>query len=78
MKKQKLRKIMIVIEETGTDGGQGFNVYLLGDKERFGDKTLKAKDLSPAEFWGSKLFNICIDALKQAGVVQTERNTTAH
>ncbi len=67
----KKRKLMIVVEETGTDNGRGFNVYLSGDTERL--KTLKnEEDMSPAEFCGSKIFIICADAIKKSGVVQRE------
>lgn len=61
------RRIEIVIEETGEENGKGFNVYLSGDKERIGK--VKEDDMSPAEFWGSKLFLICTNALKQSGAV---------
>ncbi len=69
---KKFRKLIIVFEETGTHDGKGFNVYLDGDRDRL--KTITdPHDLSPAEFWASKLFSICIGLLKEAGVVQSKR-----
>lgn len=65
----KKRRLMIVIEETGADGGKGFNLYLSGDKERLG--TISPDNYSPAEFWASKLFTICCDAVTLAGSVKT-------
>lgn len=67
--KKKLRKLMIVIEETGSDGGKGFNVYMAGDKERIGK--IDYDQMSPAEFWGSKLFSIVVDVIRRAGAVKT-------
>lgn len=69
MEKPKLKTIMIVIEETGTADGQGFNVYLAGDKERIDQ--VDPKKYGPAEFWASKLFRICCNVLMETGVVQT-------
>jgi len=69
MSKKKLKKVMIIIEETGSDGGAGFNVYLGGDKGRI--HKLPNDQLSPAEFWGKKLFEICCHALGQTGVVKS-------
>ncbi len=71
-----LKRVMIIIEETGEeihddkgpDGGPsvGFQVRLSGDTEKFG-KGLPSAQLSAAEFWGFKLFDICRNALIQAG-----------
>lgn len=66
----KHKKLMIVIEENGQQNGKGFNVYLDGDKERVG--TIPKEDLSPAEFWGSKLFEIVLNVMRQTGAVHTE------
>lgn len=58
------KKIMIVVEEDV--GGHGFNVYMAGDKERM-QKGISPDEMSAAEFWGSRLFSICIEAVKQTG-----------
>jgi hypothetical protein len=63
-----MRKILIVIEETGEGEGMGFNVHLAGDKERIGK--VPDSELGPAEFWGSNLFHVCVQVLQQAGVIR--------
>ncbi len=63
------RKLMIVVEENGDNDGKGFNVHLEGDKERLG--TVPESELTAAEFWGGKLFNVCIGVLSQSGAVKT-------
>lgn len=72
MAKPKLRKIMLVVEETGernADGSQPFNVYLAGDKERIG--YVPKEMLSAAEFWAQSFLGICMGAMKQSGALQT-------
>jgi hypothetical protein len=64
----KRRKLMIVIEETDDQGN--FNVYMSGDKERFGH--VPDDQLSAVEYWGRALFSICIGMLKESGVIRTE------
>jgi len=61
---------MIVIEETGGGkDGDEFNMYLTGDTERL--STIKDTDeMSPAEFWGSQLFQICQQALVNSGALK--------
>lgn len=76
MTETKRRKVMIVVEETGANDGRGFNVYLSGDKDRIGK--IQDVDLSPAEFWGSRLFQICIDACLKAGAVKTVDKKGVH
>lgn len=61
-----MKKLMIVIEES--ENGE-FNCYLSGDKERIGK--IPDEHLGPAEFYGSKLFSICIGVLKQSGAVKS-------
>lgn len=63
----KLKKIKIVIEETGSDDGKGFILYMEGDKERIG--RISENELGAAEFWGSKLFSICVSAVTKANAV---------
>jgi hypothetical protein len=63
------KKILIVVEEA--IDGNGFNVYMDGDKERI-SAGIETALMTPAEFWGSKLFGICVMALRQHGAVQKE------
>ena len=65
-----LRKVTIVIEETGEQGGKGFNVYMGGDSERL-LAGIQPEQMSIAEWWGSKLFSICCHALRQANVINS-------
>lgn len=65
----KLRTLKIVIRETGKDSGEGFEVFLEGDKERI--PTIAEDRMSPAEYWGCALFDICVERLKSAGAVKT-------
>ena len=69
-----LKKISIVIEEDGSSDGKGFKVYLDGDKHEMKGK--KEDEMSPAEFWASKLFMICAHALRTTGAKKTETKTT--
>jgi hypothetical protein len=66
---KKRRKVMIVIEEIGP--GDEFNVYMEGDIDRLKDKTFPDDKLSTAEFWGSRLFSICVNAINSAGALKT-------
>lgn len=74
----KLRSLSIMIVENGKGDGQGFDVFLKGDTERLlkfqkQGKTMGevAEEMSPAEFWGTTLFSLCVDALRQANVIKT-------
>ncbi len=62
------RKLMIVIEDNGQDGGKGFDVYLAGDKDRIGK--IPEEQLGPAEFWGAKLFQICGKIVSDTGAAK--------
>lgn len=62
----KGRKVMIVFEETG---GNGFNVYVSGLWRPL--KGVPDDDRSPAEFWGSRMFAIVANVMKEAGAIQT-------
>lgn len=64
------RKLMIVVEDTGSDNGKGFNVYLAGDVERLSDKSIPDDKLCPAEFWASRIFGIAIQLLQATGIVK--------
>lgn len=69
---EKLRKILIVVEETGEKDAKGddkFIVYLDGDKERIGRTDID--HLSAAEFWGLKLFQICGEAIRKSGALES-------
>lgn len=63
-----LRRVTIVFEETGEEGGSGFNAYLAGDKDRI--PFVPVDELSPAEYWGGATFSLCIQAMREAGVIQ--------
>ena len=65
----KRRKVMIVIEEIGA--GDEFNVYMEGDIDRLKDVTFPPDKLSTAEFWGSRLFSICVDAINKTGALKS-------
>lgn len=68
MSEQKLKRTMIVIQENGEHGGKGYNVTFEGDTDRIG--TVPDEDLTPAEFYGSKLFQICTNVLNDIGAVK--------
>lgn len=67
-----MKTVKIVIEETGvnTPEGKGFQVYLEGD---IANIQLGVDDdlLSPAEFWGKKLFGICGAVLQETGALKS-------
>lgn len=71
---EKRKRLIIVIEEDGSQDGKSFNVYLDGDKERIG--MIPDKDLSPAEWWGGRLFQVCVDSMRASGCVQNEQDRT--
>ena len=66
MSDAKLRKISLVIEDTGEHEGKGFKFYMEGDKERL--SSLADDDLGPAEFYGKHLFVICTGILNKGPV----------
>lgn len=66
--RKKKRKVLLIIEDTGEHEGDGFRFYMGGDKERL-NGTLTAEELGPAEFWGSALFNVCVQTLNAAGAL---------
>jgi hypothetical protein len=61
------RTLKIVISENGENNGNGFGVFLEGDKERIG--SVPTKKLSPAEYWATRLFGACMRELQEAGVI---------
>lgn len=56
------KRVMIVFEETG---GAGFNVYLEGQTK--GIRLSEGEDLSPADFYASRMLSIVVDRLKVSG-----------
>lgn len=69
------KRVCIVFEESGEHGGKGFNVYLEGLSLEATTMTSQEQidKLSPADFWGLRMFQICIELMKKAGVVYEER-----
>lgn len=72
---QPPKRVSIVFEENGTHGGKGFNVYLTGlSPEAVAiintmDSEAIVNKLSPAEFWASRMFNVCGTVLFEHNVV---------
>lgn len=61
------RRVMIVFEETG---GAGFNVYL--DGQTPGIKVHESGDeLSPADFYASRMLAIVVGHLEKVGALKT-------
>lgn len=59
------KKICIMVEEE--HGDDKFKVYLDGDIHRL-KKNIPSEFMTPAEFWASRLYWICVEAMKAAGV----------
>lgn len=74
---RKLRKLMIVVEDTGEHGGKGFNVYLDGDIDRL-QAGIAVDDRSPAEHWGLELFRVCGEIITQTGTGREIKKEDAH
>lgn len=70
----KLKKVMIVIEETGprdpVTGNQPFDVYMAGDLEELPPEGYEDTG-SAANYWGQRLMAICGRVLRETGVVKT-------
>lgn len=69
-----MKKVMIVFEETDSNDvnkGQGFNVYLAGEKDRIGK--IPTDQLSAAEYWAYHCFQIVIGAINRTGAVKSVR-----
>jgi hypothetical protein len=60
------RRVMIVFEETG---GAGLNVYLEGQTKGIRVHT-PGDDLSPADFYASRMLAIVVEALTKAGALR--------
>ncbi len=63
------RRVSIVFEETG---GAGFNVYLDGQTKgiRLDDP---GDDLSPADFYATRMLNIVVAHLQKVGAFKVSR-----
>ena len=67
------KTISIVFTETGPKdsfGKQPFNVFMEGFPDESRNK--KDEDLSAAEFWAKKMFDIVVHNLKESGVVNSQ------
>lgn len=67
--KKKKRKILLVVEDTGQYDGDGFVFYMAGDKERLDKGLMEPEKMCPAEFWGMKLFSVCVGALNESNAL---------
>jgi hypothetical protein len=61
------RRVSIVFEETG---GEGFKVYLDGASKGI-DLTASGEDLSPADFYASRMLLIVTAKLKEVGALSS-------
>ena len=64
------RRVSIVFEETG---GSGFNVYLEGQTKGINVHDA-GDDLSPGDFFGSRMFAIVGAKLRELGAIDDPRN----
>jgi hypothetical protein len=62
------KRVCIVFEETS---GKGFQVYIEGLSPEANEMTPEEqmKKLSPADFWGMRMFQICAGIMCESGVV---------
>jgi hypothetical protein len=70
------KKVYIVVEETGerdANGNQPFNIYLEGVKPEELNNVPMEK-WRTADFWGFKLFQICKNAVLQAGAAAPRKD----
>lgn len=65
------KRVCIVFEETGEHAGKGFNTYLEGLSKEAETMTTQEQltKLSPADFWGLRMFQICSGIMHEAGVI---------
>lgn len=70
-----LKRVSIVFVETGEADGKAFDVYLDGADAAWNALTPDEQlhQLSPAEFWGLRCFQICADMMQKTGVIKTVR-----
>lgn len=66
------KKVSIVIEEIEETGGKRFCMYLEGLSPEANKMTTEEqmKELSPADFWGLRLFRICVGIMNDTGVIR--------
>lgn len=80
--KLPLKRVSIVFDENESHGGKGFNVYLEGLSPQAvaiinsGKSEEMIDKLSPAEFWASRMFNICVSIMFNQGVVQSVQRSS--
>ena len=68
------KKLKIVFADTG---GKNFNFYIEGDTEGIADTP--EDQMTPAQFYGSKLFEVCRSSLEEAGIIKSKQEkTTKH
>jgi len=63
---RKPKKVMIIIEDAGI--GDSFNLYISGDI----DLTSPPSEMSPAQYWGSRLFKLCTAAVQEIKVLRNK------
>lgn len=67
------RTIKIVITELGHEEKDGFGMHMEGDTGRIGE--LPVDQLSAAEYWAVKFFQLCMNELSERGVMKSKNNT---
>jgi hypothetical protein len=70
MNNMALKKLMIVIEETGEQNDKEFVIHLEGDTGNLKNGTPENK-LSAAEFWGMRLFWLCATTVQKTSAFDT-------
>ena len=63
------RKISLVFEETGLQGGKAFNFYMTGQDRNIG--AVPPDERSAAEWHAYQAFQIYINILAESGMIQT-------
>lgn len=65
------KRVCIVFQETGEQGGKAFETFLEGLSPEALKMTTEEQlnKLSPADFWGLRMFQICAGMLRDSGVV---------
>lgn len=67
------KKVMIIFEETGGHGGKEFKTYIEGISKEAGEMSEEEQTvkLSPAEFWGLRVFQIATDIMAKTGILSS-------
>lgn len=66
------KTLKIVFSDNGKNAGKGFNLYLDGDTD--GIEDIPEDKMTPAQYYGSKLFEVCKSALEEAGILLAEKS----